>query len=132
MLEQDGHEEEIYIWLKSLHEKKNKALLELMKKEADTAHDEEAEAAKTGTFTIITEATGRYYVVIESFVDSDMATDYGNKLAADGVGSTLLSPEGKRKFHRLTIGDYDSFVDAQEEANKMKTEYGDDLWVLKY
>jgi len=96
------------------------------------ADAEEAEASKTGTFSIITEATGRYYIVIESFVDSDMAADYGNKLAAEGVGSALLSPQGKRKFHRLTIGDYDSFFDAQEEANKLKSDYGDDLWVLKY
>ena len=35
LLEQEGHLEEIWIWLKSLHEKKNKALLEVMRKEVE-------------------------------------------------------------------------------------------------
>ncbi|MAG38130.1 hypothetical protein CMI45_01970 [Candidatus Pacearchaeota archaeon] len=35
LLEQEGHLEEIWIWLKSLHERKNKALLEVMRKEVE-------------------------------------------------------------------------------------------------
>ena len=98
----------------------------------DAAAIEESEAAESGTFSIITEPTGRYYIVIESFVDSDMAADYGKELAGKGMSTALLSPQGKRKFHRLTVGDFGSFVEAQEDANKLKAEFGDDLWVLKY
>jgi hypothetical protein len=29
-------------------------------------------------------------------------------------------------------GDYGTFVEAQEVANKLKAEFGDGLWVLKY
>lgn len=35
LLEQEGHLSEIFIWLKSLHDKKNKALLEEMRKEVE-------------------------------------------------------------------------------------------------
>ncbi len=42
LLEQEGHLDEIWIWLKSLYEKKNKALLELMRKEVE-AEIEKAE-----------------------------------------------------------------------------------------
>src|SRR3989344_485656 len=35
LLEQEGHLDEIWIWLKSLHEKKNAALLEIMRKEVE-------------------------------------------------------------------------------------------------
>jgi segregation and condensation protein A len=40
-LEQDGHLEEIYIWLKNIYEKKNKALLEVWEKEVEKAAMEE-------------------------------------------------------------------------------------------
>lgn len=43
-LEQDGHFEEIWILLKSLYEKKNKALLEVRRKEAAKAMEEEFDA----------------------------------------------------------------------------------------
>jgi len=43
LLEQEGHLDEIYIWLKSMHEKKNSVELERMKKEADAAFAEESE-----------------------------------------------------------------------------------------
>jgi len=96
------------------------------------AADDDELASDEATFTTISERTGRYYIVIESFVDSDMAADYGKELAGKGMSTALLSPQGKRKFHRLTVGDFGSFVEAQEDANKLKAEFGDDLWVLKY
>jgi sporulation related protein len=96
------------------------------------AADEDEATLSEATFSTISEPTGRYYIVIESFIDSDMATDYGNELAKKGIASALLSPKGERNFHRLTIGDYGTFLEAQEEANKLKAEFGDDLWVLKY
>jgi hypothetical protein len=99
---------------------------------ANEAADEDEQASQESTFTTISESTGRYYIVIESFVDSDMAADHGKDLATKGFSTALLSPQGKRKFHRLTVGDFDTFVAAQEEANKLKAEFGEDLWVLKY
>lgn len=99
---------------------------------ANQAADEDEIASEEAIFSTISEPTGRYYIVIESFVDSDMAADYGNELVTKGFSTALLSPRGKRKFHRLTMGDFDSFVDAQEGANKLKAEFGEDLWVLKY
>jgi segregation and condensation protein A len=47
VLEQEGHLEEIYIWTKKLYEQKNKALLELMRKEAAMAMEEELEDEKS-------------------------------------------------------------------------------------
>ena len=96
------------------------------------AADVDEQTSQESVFTTISESTGRYYIVIESFVDSDMAADYGKDLATKGFSTALLSPQGKKKFHRLTVGDFDTFVAAQEEANKLKAEFGEDLWVLKY
>lgn len=101
-------------------------------KAANEAADADEAASKEATFSTISEPTGRYYIVVASFIDADMASDLGNKLKASGVSSALLAPKGNKKFNRLTLGSYGSFTEAQEEANKLKGEYGDGLWVLKY
>lgn len=85
-----------------------------------------------GVYQTLTARTGRYYVIIGSFVDLDLATDYAKKLAANGVNSTILSPEGKG-FHRLAIaGDFNSFSDASMQVEEVKGNYGPEVWVLKY
>jgi cell division septation protein DedD len=99
---------------------------------ANEAADADEAASKEASFSTISEPTGRYYVVIASFIDADMANDLGEKLKADGVSSALLTPKGSKKFNRLTLGDFGSFNEAQEEANKLKAEFGDGLWVLKF
>jgi len=103
--------------------------------EGETAQAiEEEEAAKPtpGEINILTEPTGRYYVVIGSFIDDDLAMDYGHVLAEEGTGSMILSPTGKTKFYRLALSDHGSWNEAQQEANSLKSDYSDALWVLKY
>ena len=99
---------------------------------ANEAADKDEASSKEATFTTISAPTGRYYVVVASFIDVDMAADFGNKLKADGVSSALLAPKGNKKFNRLTLGDYSTWNEAQEQANKLKGQYGDGLWVLKF
>jgi len=101
--------------------------------ERSANESEEAEAAETGTFNIITAATGRYYVVVLSNVDSDRAADKGKEMAENGISTVLLSPADKRALSRLALaGDYGSYMEAQEEANKKKAEFGETIWVFKY
>ena len=100
---------------------------------ANKEADADEAASKIATFSTISEPTGRYYIVVKSFIDSDMAVDFGNKMKADGVSTALLAPKaGGKKFNRVTMGDFGSFVEAQEATNKLKGEFGEDLWVLKY
>ena len=110
-----------------------KKLAEQRQAEINAAAVEEEAAVEEATFNIITEPTQRYYIVVSSSIDADAATDYGKLLASKGFNTALLSPKGKKKYNRLTIGgNYDTFVNAQEAANKLKGEFGDALWVLKY
>jgi septum formation inhibitor MinC len=99
---------------------------------ANAEADADEASAQTAEFSTISAPTGRYYIVIGSFLDGDMGADYGNKLKEKGISTFLLSPKGTKKFHRLTMGDFGTFIEAQEAANKLKGEFGDDLWVLKY
>lgn len=101
----------------------------------EIVEEEVAESEATserGAITTISEPTGRYYVVIGSFIDVDLATDLGKELAAKGVGTKLISPFSKKRLFRLCVADFGTFADATAGANNLKAEYGENLWVLKY
>src|SRR5258708_23683091 len=85
-----------------------------------------------GTIETLADRTGRYYVVVSSSVDGDLAMDRAKKLSAEGKSSKIIPPFGKWKYYRLCIGDFDSFAGAQSNADASKAEYADALWVLKY
>ena len=110
-----------------------KKLAEQRLAEEQAAAAAEEKVSEEATFSVITEPTQRYYIVVSSSIDADAASDYGKELASKGINTALLSPKGMKKFNRLTMGgDYSTFVEAQEAANKLKSEFGDGLWVLKY
>ncbi len=107
------------------------------KEEAERRRLEEEKAAAPvtpteGAIVTLSERTGRYYVVIHSDLDDDLLMDYAKKLSAQGTSSTIIPPSGKKKFFRLAVGDYETFADAQANADQMKATYGTGIWVFKY
>lgn len=100
--------------------------------EADAAAAAVEEEPETGTIETISQRTGRYYVVVASAVDGDLAMDYANKLSAEGRNVKIIQPYGSVIFHRVTIQDLDTWAEAQNVANELKGEYGDGVWVKKY
>ncbi len=112
-------------------EEERRIQAELAAAEAETAAEEESTKPEPGTISIITERTGRYYIVIGSFVDGDLANDYGKELAAKGSGIIILTPPD-RGFYRVALSDYSSWTEAQTNANGLKEDYGENVWVLKY
>ncbi|MGF1638660.1 MAG: SPOR domain-containing protein [Cyclobacteriaceae bacterium] len=86
----------------------------------------------TEQIELIENPTGNYYVIIGSFFDSDLARDYGKKLAKDNIGSVLLAPRGKNKFYRLAIADFASLQDATVRAESLKSTYGEEVWVIRF
>jgi hypothetical protein len=101
-------------------------------REAERLAAEEAAKPKIGTVEAITSRTGRYYVVIASAIDGDLAMDYANKLKKTGVSIKIIPPFGKSKFHRVTVDNLDSWAAAENRANELKNEYGENVWVIKY
>src|SRR5690606_20334226 len=74
----------------------------------------------------------RYFVVVGSFVDEDMAKDHSDALNAKGMNTFLIYPYGEIIYYRLAIGQYDTFALALEEINRVKDGYKENLWALKY
>ncbi|MEQ8243090.1 MAG: hypothetical protein RLO12_03675 [Fulvivirga sp.] len=101
-------------------------------REAARLAAEEAAKPKIGTVETITARTGRYYVVIASDIDGDLAMDFANKLTKTGVSIQIIPPYGTSKFHRITVDNLDTWAAAENRANELKNEYGEDVWVIKY
>lgn len=85
-----------------------------------------------GAIQMLSEQTRRYYVVVSSAIDDDLVMDYAKKLSAKGVSTKIIPPFGKTKFFRLTIGDYETYAIAQNNADQAKDTYGPKVWVVRY
>ena len=112
-------------------EEERQARLEREREEAAQQEVVEAEP-EPGTSTTISESTGRYYVVIGSFIDADLAGDLVAKLSANGVTTMVLMPKTEKIYTRVALSDFGSWAEAQSVAEQMKGEYGDKVWVYKY
>lgn len=112
----------------------DRAARERAEAEAAAAEAEALEEAKSepGTIEAISARTGRYYVVVASAIDGDLARDYAKELAASGESVKIIEPYGSIKFYRVTIQDLDTWTDAESRANELKGQYGDGVWVIKY
>ncbi|WOK09153.1 SPOR domain-containing protein [Imperialibacter roseus] len=94
--------------------------------------DELAAKQTPGTIETVASPTGRFYVVVSSSVDGDLAMDYANKLAKEGNSLKIINPSGTNKlFHRVSVGDYPTWDEAVA-ATSSASAFGEGVWVLKY
>jgi len=77
-------------------------------------------------------ATPRYFVVVGSFIDEDMALDYSARLNRQNKNTYLVYPYGEIAFYRLAIGEYATLAQAVEVLEEHQANYKENLWVLKY
>ncbi len=85
-----------------------------------------------GTITKVDKPQGHYYVIIGSFIDDDLALDYANQLADQGIDISILAPEQKGYFCRVAVAKADTFYAANEKIEDLKSSHGDKIWVKKY
>ena len=118
--------------------KKDKIARELREKEearqkaiADSIAIASAQPA-IGAIEVLSERTRRYYVIISTAIDDDLLMDYAKKLSKTGVGIKIIPPFGNTKFYRLAIGDHDTYAKAQANADEVKGQYGNEVWVVRY
>lgn len=86
---------------------------------------------------VLTEITGRsasprYFVVVGSFIDDDLAKDYSTKLNKSGNPTFLIHPYGEKAFYRLAVAQYDNVTQALEVMEDQQGNFEENLWVLKY
>lgn len=103
--------------------------------EADDTSDEVYEPEVTeNVLTEITSraASPRYFVVVGSFIDNDLAKDYSTKLNKSGNPTFLIHPYGEKAFYRLAVAQFDNVTRALEVMEDQQGNFEENLWVLKY
>jgi SPOR domain len=91
-----------------------------------------ASKPEKGTITTINTPRGCYYVIVGSFIDDDLASDYAHRLAQKGIKVTLLAPLQGQHYFRVAIKQEATFRQACKQAEALKAVYGTDIWVMKY
>ncbi len=86
----------------------------------------------TGALQTVGMSSGSYYVVVGSFIDDDLARDQSNRINRDGMDTYLIEPYNNNKFYRLAVGNFSSWNDAADKMEDLKSNFGHDIWVLKY
>ncbi len=95
--------------------------------------EEEPTTPAEGNFETINTKTGRYYVVLNSFFDEDMAIDYAKNMANQGVSTIILGADERTGFKRVALQeDFGGWSAAETRLNELKGMYGEEIWVLKY
>ncbi|MHA7877862.1 MAG: SPOR domain-containing protein [Bacteroidota bacterium] len=87
---------------------------------------------KEGAITHSNAPQGYYYIILGSFIDEDLASDYAHALAKKGTDVTLIPPPSKQHYYWVAIKQGKIFSTAYKTAEKLKSVYGTDIWVMKY
>lgn len=103
-------------------------------KEAEPVEESVAAVAETFTLTEIQSRIDRprYFLVVASFIDEDLAKDHAKKLHAREINTFLVFPYGEIAYYRLAIGQFENFATAAEEIRRVEDGFKENLWVLKY
>lgn len=87
---------------------------------------------EAGTIEQLSTRTGRFYLIVSSSIDDDLAMDYAKKLSQQGNNVKVLEHDAvKNIYYRVSVGDYASREEAESQAVNNSTPEGD-VWVLQY
>lgn len=74
----------------------------------------------------------QYFIVVGSLPSERLALEESAKYWDRAETMYLLSPTADSKNYRLAIGQFNRFTAANEELQRVKSEYTEALWILKY
>ena len=105
---------------------------EVIESEVKTDFPELASGQKAiGSISKISQPLDKYYLILASFFDSDLALDYAEKLILSESNLIIISPFSRNKFTRVAL-EYETLDKAKIGLDKYKDEFAEQLWVLKY
>lgn len=85
-----------------------------------------------GIVETLTSPTDRFYVIISSSIDSDLANDYASKLAKEGTSVKIIEHTvNKLPFFGVSVADYATWDEANNAISSYSS-FGEGIWVLKY
>ena len=106
---------------------------EVIEPEVKTDPPELESVPKTiGVISEISRPLDKYYLVVASFLDNDLAFDYAEKLILSGSNVIIILDFHVRYFTRVALLEYETLDKAKFGLDKYKDEFDEQLWVLKY
>jgi len=106
---------------------------EVIESEVKTDPPELESVPKTiGVISEICRPLDKYYLVVASFLDNDLAFDYAEKLILSGSNVIIILDFHVRYFTRVALLEYETLDKANVGLDKYKDEFDEQLWVLKY
>ena len=85
-----------------------------------------------GAISEISQPLDKYYLIVASFLDNDLAFDYAEKLILSGSNVILILDFKVRYFTRVALLEYENLDKANVGLDKYKNEFDEQIWVLKY
>ena len=85
-----------------------------------------------GAISEISQPLDKYYLIVGSFLDNDLAIDYAKKLILSGSNVIIILDFHVRYFTRVALLEYETLDKANVGLDKYKDEFDEQLWVLKY
>ena len=79
----------------------------------------------------INEKSGKYYIIAGSFSKRKNALKLSNKIKAQGASAFVIASEDNANF-KVAINKYDTIINAINDLDKFKPEFGEQIWVLAY
>ena len=106
---------------------------EVIEPEVKTDPPELESAPKAiGAISEISQPLDKYYLIVASFFDNDLAFDYAEKLILSGSNVIIIPPFSTSKLTRVALLEYETLDKANIGLDKYKDEFDEQLWVLKY
>lgn len=81
---------------------------------------------------LLTEKTGKSYIIVGGFTVMDNALQMQKILRSEGLKSHVIAPNGDVKLYRVTLGEFDQPEKAKNKLEGYKSFYGSSIWVLNY
>ncbi len=106
---------------------------EVIEPEVKTDPPELESAPKAiGAISEISQPLDKYYLIVASFLDNDLAFDYAEKLILSESDVIIILDFHVRYFTRVALFEYETLDKANVGLDKYKDEFDEQLWVLKY
>jgi cell division protein FtsN len=82
--------------------------------------------------TAITGQSGRYFVVVGSFVNKKNAFKLKDKISEQGTDATIMEPGAKSRFYLVSVADFDNHEEAINKMRELRASFGKTIWVKKF
>ena len=106
---------------------------EVIEPEVKTDPPELESAPKAiGAISVKGQPLDKYYLIVASFLDNDLAFDYAEKLILSESNVIIIPPFSTSKFTRVALLEYETLDKVNIGLDKYKDEFDEQLWVLKY